>query len=109
MQALKFKNFSDEDFVGVWNSVPFTIPAGMEMYFEDYKAQHFAKHLIDRELNRLDIKTNNQVERNKLMSLALPGDEPISPEEVVDKIEKAKRAPRKKKVEKEEEFSDLDE
>ena len=59
VKAIIFKNFSDEDFTHTWDSVPYTFKAGQEMYMEDWKAAHFAKHLINRELNKLNRPSND--------------------------------------------------
>lgn len=117
MTAKKFRNFSKEDFTWKWDGVVYTFKAGQEIYMEDYKADHFAKHLIDRELTRQNIQTNHHGERAKLALLCFPPDEVVSVAEAID-IEakkeesirtevKAKRGRPSKKVEIEEEFSDL--
>lgn len=108
MQAIKFVNFSNEDFTGVYDKQPTTVKAGEEMYLVDHIARHFAKHLIDRELNRLGVKTNHPTERQRLMDMAFPPEESISETEAIDTEIKKKRAPSKKKVEKEE-FAELEE
>lgn len=116
MQAIKFKNFSTEDFTWSFNSIPYTFKAGQEMYLEDFKAKHFAKHLIDRELNRQNIPTNDKQNRAKLEALCFPGDAPaVTEDEAIDIEETKKEEERKeikakkgkKKVEVEEEFADL--
>ena len=76
------------------------------MYLEDYKAEHFAKHLVDRELNRLNIPTNNTAKRNELEALCFPTDETVTSEVALD-IEEKKKAKKIKKVEVE--FEDLNE
>lgn len=108
MQALKFKNFSDEQFIHTYDSVPYTFEAGQEIFLEDYKAYHFAKHLVDRELNKLNIVTNNMSERARLGELCFPKEAAVTPLEAIQINEKAKEKKKvsKKKVE-EEEFSDL--
>lgn len=65
--AQLFTNFTDEDFTFYWDSVPYTVKAGQSIYLEDFKANHAAKHLIDQELNKQNIPTNTQVERDRLM------------------------------------------
>lgn len=114
MQALKFKNFTTEDFTWKFDGIPYTFKAGQEMFLEDYKAYHFAKHLVDREMNQLGIETNNQSERARLGAKCFPSDEAITPLEALnineeEKAEKksAKKVVSKKKVEAE--FEELDE
>ena len=116
--AKKFKNFSQEDFTWKWNGDPYTFPANSEIYLEEFKANHFAKHLIDRELNRLNIRTNHITERARLELLFFPTTEVLTSSEALNIEEKkkeekiieavkAKRGRPAKKVEKEEEFEDL--
>ena len=50
-QALQFKNYTDTDFTHSFDSVPYTFKAGQTIYLEEFKAKHFAKHLVNRELN----------------------------------------------------------
>lgn len=76
------------------------------MYLEDYKAQHFAKHLIDRELNTKGVATNNLTARAELEKLCLPTSESVTPLEALN-IEETKKSKKVKKVVKEEEFADL--
>ena len=56
--AVRFYNFSDEDFSHTWDSVIYTFKAGETIMLESYLAEHFAKHLVDRELNKEDLITN---------------------------------------------------
>lgn len=108
MNAILFKNFSNEDFTWKFDGIAYTFKAGQEMYMEEPKAKHFAKHLVDRELNTRGIPTNNMSEVAKLAVLALPSlSETVTVEEAIDiETKKTKKVGRPKKVE-EEEFSDL--
>jgi len=49
-KAVLFTNYTNKDFTWTWGNVPYTFKAGQSVYMEDWKANHFAKHLIDREL-----------------------------------------------------------
>lgn len=49
----KFTNFSTEDFTWTWNKVPYTFPAKQFRFMDASIADHFAKHLINRELLKL--------------------------------------------------------
>lgn len=51
MNIVKFLNWTDSDFTWSWNGVPYTFPKGESIMMEDWKAEHFSKHLIDRELH----------------------------------------------------------
>lgn len=48
--VVKFTNFSDEDFTYTWNKIPYTFKAGAVKFMETGIANHFAKHLVNREL-----------------------------------------------------------
>jgi hypothetical protein len=76
--AKLFINWTDDDFAYTgkdgevkdencrWDGVPYSFPAGSSMYLESWKADHFAKHLVDRELNRLDKPTNHPLRKQLL-------------------------------------------
>ena len=81
VNAVKFYNFTDEDFTCKWDGVPYTIKAGETIMFEDWKAETFAKHLIDRELNKKDIRTNNQQRRDELYNKIFILEKPIEAED----------------------------
>lgn len=53
MTNATFHNFSAEAFTGYWNGKPKTFKAGDSVYMPAYLAEHFAKHLTNRELIRL--------------------------------------------------------
>lgn len=50
VKILKITNFSDEIFTHTWNKVPYTLKPGEYRFMEAGIANHFAKHLINREL-----------------------------------------------------------
>lgn len=52
MSNATFHNFSSEPFTGYWNGKPKTFKAGERVYMPAYLAEHFAKHLTNRELQR---------------------------------------------------------
>lgn len=106
MKALNFYNFSSEDFTYTFDSVPYTFKAKQSMYMEDYKAYHFSKHLVDRELNKLGIPTNMTAKREELGKLCFPEDVELAPAVALD-LEEKKKVKTTKKVEKE--FEDLEE
>lgn len=104
MIAKKFKNFTDKEFIWKYDGIPYTFPAGQEIYLEDYKADHFAKHLVDEEMNRRNWVTSNVQKRAQLLAQCFPIDEVVTPLEALNLNEKAKEV----KVEKKEvEFEDL--
>ena len=106
MEAKKFVNFTSEAFTWNFNGMAYTFQPNQAMFLEDYKAEHFAKHLIDRELNAQGIPTNNMAKRAELEKLCLPSDEVVTPIEALN-IEETKKVTKKaKKVETE--FEDLE-
>lgn len=62
-QEIIFTNFTDEDFDGRWNESinhkVWRLKAGKSYYLPFYLAEHFAKHLVDRELNKRNLPTNH--------------------------------------------------
>jgi len=104
LKAIQFTNFSTEDFTWKWDGIPYTFPAGSTMFLEDYKAEHFAQHLVDRELNRKNVPTNNMMERAKLGKLCFPTLETITPLEAMQRNEGKTED---KKDDTEEEFAGL--
>ncbi len=84
VKAVLFKNFSNEEFTCSWNKVPYRFKPGQEMYVEDWKGEHFAKHLIDREINRIGGLTNDKVKRAEFIKLALPDDQNIAADDMID-------------------------
>lgn len=117
MQAKAITNYTDESFTGYWDKVPYIIPAGATIYLEDWKADHLAKHLIDRELNKKNIPTNDLNARKEIEALIFAeAKEEVKPEEIITKNveisskiskETSKKPSKTKKVAEEDEFVDL--
>lgn len=118
MEAKKFKNFSKEDFSWKFDGVPYTFPAGKEIYLEEDKAVHFCKHLVDRELNRHNVEkglhgtpkevpTSTPANRAPLEALCFPTEEVVAPAVALDLNETAKNKGGRPKKVVEEEFEDL--
>ena len=123
VKSVVFKNFMDEEFVCSWDGVPYRFAAGKEMYVEDWKAAHFAKHLVNKAMYKMksakEVILTNMVLRNKLLALALPTGGAISTEEAFDanareevaekvaEVKEVKKRGRPSKVVEEEEFADL--
>lgn len=68
---MKFTNFSNEDFIGYWDGTPWNIKAGETIMLQAYLSNHFAKHLINRELNKIDESTGNEVKRDEMLKKCL--------------------------------------
>lgn len=55
MPTALFYNFSDHPFVGRWNGEDEPFAPKEKRYMPAFLAQHFAKHLVNRELHRLGL------------------------------------------------------
>jgi porphobilinogen deaminase len=106
MNAVKFCNFTDEDFTWKFDGIVYTFAAGQTIFLEDFKADHFAKHLIDRELNKKGLDTNFTAEREALRALIIPAQTPITPLEALQENATVK-VKKPVKVKEEVEFEDL--
>lgn len=51
-KLVKFHNWTSEDFTGMWNSKPEYFKAGESKFMEEWRANHYATHLTNRELLR---------------------------------------------------------
>ena len=103
-----FLNFTDTEFSWKFDNNEYTFAPKQQVYMEDFKAEHFAKHLVDREMNRLG-KMLNDGTRAALIAKALPTasvaapvepiiepeDEP-SEEKMIEKIEEPKAEGKKR-------------
>ena len=104
MNAKKFKNFSDKDFSWKFDGIEHEFPAGMEIFLEDFKGDHFAKHLVNREMDRMGLRTSDIKRREELIAKCFPTDEVVTPLEALNLNKKADVHVEK---EKEIEFEDL--
>lgn len=59
MKAIRFINWTSEDFSHTWDSEVYEFPMGEVVMLNENLAQHFAKHLVDRELNKKGLPTNH--------------------------------------------------
>ena len=60
-----FTNWLNEKFIGKWAGTEEVFKSGQSKYLEDWKARHYAKHLVDQYFNEKDIPTNH-FSRNNL-------------------------------------------
>ena len=51
LEAIKFYNPTDKNFVGTWDSESYEITAKSTKFFAPHIAEHFAKHLVNEILN----------------------------------------------------------
>ncbi len=67
MKAKYFHNFSDEDFSCMWNKEVYSFAKGSTSpMMEEPKANHFAKHFVDRELTKIaDKQRQEQLDAGK--------------------------------------------
>ena len=107
MEAKKWRNFTNEDFTWKYGGVSHTFKAGQEIYLEDFKAAHFTKHLVDKELNRLRIPTNSVADRKRLEAQCYPEEDAVTPEVALNLNERVKRGTKKVSEKVEEVFADL--
>jgi len=105
MNALYFLNYTSEDFTHSYDGNSETFKAGEGRYLEDFRAHLFAKHLVDRELNRKNLVTNDMTARAEIEALCFPAVEAVPVAQALDIEEKKKVS---KKAVKEEEFPGLE-
>lgn len=82
-QAILFTNWTDEDFSWKYAGITHKFEAGSSVYLPDYKANHFAKHLVNREL----IKSGKRVSdptREELIAKCISGKGDEQSEEEVE-------------------------
>ena len=60
-KAVLFTNWTNEDFEWAYGGVLYAFKAGQSIYLQDYLAEHFTKHLVDRELNKDKLPTNSHL------------------------------------------------
>lgn len=54
MSTALFTNFTDQEFTGYWDGKPRKFKPGESLYMPEYLAKHYAKHLVNRELLRVN-------------------------------------------------------
>lgn len=121
-RAVLFTNKSSEDFTHSWDSVPYTFKAGQSMYLQDFLAFHFAKHLADREVQKI-AESVASPKHKILMESYVSLNDPIiaksdtsldtelmnQPASEITPLEKARAKLAENRAKKQEEFSDLKE
>lgn len=78
-----FTNWTEEDFEITYDSVPYVFKAGESTYLEIGIAKLFAKHLVDRELNKQNLSTANPIREEmeqKCITIGGPVEAPEQPE-----------------------------
>ena len=75
-RAVMFINWSDEDFSWKFGGVLYTCSQGERVMLQDYLAEHFAKHLVNREMDKLDIPIDHP-RRSELLKRCFNPEETI--------------------------------
>lgn len=78
MKSALFTNFTNEDFTGYWDGKAKLFKPGSSLYMPVALANHHAKHLVNRELLRID-DNGSAIHRNgdKMTSPKFPEQVPI--------------------------------
>jgi len=84
-KAIQFINFTNDDFTWKFDGIDYTVKAKQSTYFRKYQAEMFAKHLVDREMNKKKKATNLEPLRGELLKKCFGEDEIKA--EGVDEIE----------------------
>jgi len=71
MKPIKFTNFATQDFVHTYNSEPYEIKAGESIYLPGEVAVLFAKHLVNREMTRMNLPITD-AKRHELVKRISP-------------------------------------
>ena len=106
-EEVLFHNYSDEDFSWKYDGQEYTFKAGSITPMEKVEFNHFAKHLIDRELGKKNIKTNNEIVRaEELKKCIVLLEKKEEPTPVIPSVEPVAEL---SKVEEPQEFAELNE
>ena len=83
-----FKNFSNEDYIGMWDGVERLIKAGDSINLPGFLADHYAKHLVDREMFKegLDMSINIEEARKPFLDKCFIGESITAPTELEAEI-----------------------
>lgn len=77
-----FKNFSSEEFTWKIDGQEHTFKSAEVREMEDFEFRHFQKHLVDREMTKEGIRTNDQLKRKEYEEKCVVNvEEPKAPEE----------------------------
>jgi len=74
MKLVKFFNWTDREFSWAWDGVTYVFPANESAMMEDWKAAHFAKHLIDRELHSEGLQVSDEKREEYLKKTVIDTD-----------------------------------
>ena len=97
-----FKNFSSEEFTWKINGQEHTFKSAEVREMEDFEFRHFQKHLVDREMTKAGIRTNDQLKRKEYEEKCV-----VSIEEPKEELQEEPKKPVEMEKPKEEEFEGL--
>lgn len=105
---VKFTNWTQEEFIGMWDKEPEKFLPGKSKYMQRWRANHYAKHLANQVLNNKHLPTNHQT-RPAILARCISEAEPAESQNTAnveaEVINKNKEADTTKVEEKE--FPDL--
>jgi hypothetical protein len=104
MKAIRIKNITTEDFVGIWGGVEYPIPAGDSLLLEEGIARKFAKDLAMRECGK-NGKLCTEQNMRPIMVEVLDGEDAV---EAKDKDELNTKVLNAEEEQSEEEFEGLE-
>lgn len=84
MKTKTFFNWTEKDFEYLWDGAPYRFKAGESRLLPDGVADHFAKHLADKEMNDRDINPGKLHIRQQFIHKALVG--PVSAEMTAEQM-----------------------
>ena len=78
MKTALFTNHTNQEFIGYWDGKAKKFAPGQSLWMPDYLAKHFAKHLTNKELLRIDASGNPVYkDGEKMTSPKRPEDLPL--------------------------------
>jgi hypothetical protein len=99
MEAVTFKNFTDKSFTWAYDGMSYTFQPGQEVMLEDFKAFHFAKHLVDQAMNDAGLPTDDP-RRKGFEEQCIVSTQEVSPvESLAIEVKKPKKAKKEDVVE----------
>ena len=99
-----FVNWTGDEFIGKWDGKEQKFKPGETRYMEAWKANHYAKHLTDRELQKIGKLTTDQ-DRQKFLDKCVVLDEQVA--EVDESVAEEEALNLEMKKEKEEKEKDV--
>jgi hypothetical protein len=101
-EVKNFLNYTEEDFIGKWDNVERLIKAGESINLPGFLADHYAKHLVDREMIKAgqDISLNIAEARKPFLDKCFIGEAISAPTELEAEIASLNQPVKEEVVEK---------